>query len=130
MLKRNCCYWQLIVFDFLSHHDCLHYPLLSLRRILNVPVILCHAKCRDNHIKSIRDLKEHAAPCSHNQCKHETGNHAVLYSRSSALVLNERSHNDSPFFTPPIGCHLNSSINPQSMKLDYICFLVSGTYLV
>ena len=90
-------------FDFLSHHDCLHYPLLSLRRILNVPVILCHAKCRDNYIKSIRDLKEHAAPCSHNQTKHKTGDHAVFYSRSSALVLCERKHNDSPFLHPPLG---------------------------
>ena len=31
-------YWQLIGFDFLSHHDCLHYSFLLPRRILNVPV--------------------------------------------------------------------------------------------
>ena len=33
-------YWQLIGFDFLSHHDCLHYSFLLPRRILNVPVVI------------------------------------------------------------------------------------------
>ena len=65
-------YWQLIGFDFLSHHDCLHYSFLLPRRILNVPVILRHAKCRDNYIKSICDLKEHGAPCSRNKTKHDS----------------------------------------------------------